>query len=263
MTQTLYAINSALIAAVLLVTVLLFMEGGYRLGLKRQISSNDPIKSQFTAIQGSLLGLISLLLGFTFSIALNHHDNRSESMLEEANAIGTTYLRAHSLPDAVRDKTLVTLRQYVDVRVKSGMISVADKASHEPLTQEAGQLRAKLWDLAMESVKHDDRVTTTGLYIQTLNALIDSYGTRDEILNRHVPEVVIFLLLITIVLAGGVLGYTSGVAGHRPTMAVIGFMVIVGILVAMIMDLDRPRRGFIQVSQKNMLDLQKEIRGSH
>ena len=112
----------------------------------------------------------------------------------------------------------------------------------------------------MKSVKDDDRITTTGLYVQALNDLIDSYGTRDEILNRHVPEVVILLLLITIVLAGSILGYTSGVAGHRPTMAVACFMVIVVILVSMIMDLDRPRRGLIQVSQKNMLDLQEEVR---
>ena len=262
MTHGLYAVNSALIAAILFVTVLLVMEGGYRLGRKRQILSDDPIKSQFTAIQGSLLGLISLLLGFSFSIALSHYDKRSEAMLQEANAIGTTYLRAHSLPDTVKNETLAVLERYVDVRVQTTNISVADQAARESLLREGGQLRAKLWGLAMKSVKDDDRITTTGLYVQTLNDLIDACGTRDEILNRHVPEAVIFLLLITFVLAGSVLGYTSGVAGHRPTMAVIGFMVIVVVLVSMIMDLDRPRRGFIQVSQKNMLELQEEVRNS-
>ena len=263
MTQILYSANSLLIAAILFVIAVLVMEGGYRLGRKRQLHSGDPIKSQFTAIQGSLLGLVSLLLGFTFNIAIHHYDNRSEAMVEETNAIGTTYLRARSLPDTVRDETLAALGKYVDVRVQCNQISVADEASREPLLQEASQLRTKLWDLAMRSVKDDDRVTTSGLYVQTLNDLIDSYGARDEILNRHIPEVVIFLLLITFVLAGGILGYTSGVAGHRPTMAVTGFMVIVVILVCMIMDLDRPRRGFIQVSQKNLLELQEEIRNSH
>ena len=262
MTHALYAVNSALIAAILFLIVLPVVEGGYRLGRRRQVLSSDPIKSQFTAIQGSLLGLISLLLGFTFSIALHHYDKRSESMLEETNAIGTTYLRAHSLPETVKNETLDALGKYVDVRVESTKISLADGASREPLLREGSRLRAKLWDLGMKSVKDDDRITTSGLYIQALNGLIDSYATRDEILNRHVPEVVIILLILTIVLAGSVLGYTSGVAGHRPTMAVTGFMVIVVILVAMIMDLDRPRRGFIQVSQKYMLDLQEEIRGS-
>ena len=227
MTHLLYTVNSVLIAAILLVTALLVMEGGYRLGRKRQALAGEPVKSQFTAIQGSLLGLVSLLLGFTFSIAVHHYDNRSEAMVEEANAIGTTYLRAHSLPDSVRNETLATLGKYVDVRVQAGNVSLADDASREPLLQEASQLRTKLWDLAMRSVKDDDRVTTTGLYIQTLNDLIDAYGARDEMLNRHVPEVVVFLLLITFVLAGGILGYTSGAAGHRPTMAVTGFMVIV------------------------------------
>ena len=250
MTQILYSANSFLIAAILLVIASLVMECGYRLGRKRQLHSGDPIKSQFTAIQGSLLGLVSLLLGFTFNIAIHHYDNRSEAMVEETNAIGTTYLRARSLPDTVRNETLATLGKYVDVRVQCGQSSVADEASREPLLQEASQLRIKLWDLAMRSVKDDDRVTTSGLYVQTLNDLIDSYGTRDEILNRHIPEIVIFLLLITFVLAGGILGYTSGVSGHRPTMAVMGFMVIVVILVSMIMDLDRPHVGLSRSVKK-------------
>ena len=263
MTHALYAVNSALIAAILFLIVFLVVEGGYRLGRRRQVHSSDPIKSQLSAIQGSLLGLISLVLGFTFSIALHHYDKRSEAMLEETNAIGTTYLRAHALPETVKNETLSTLGQYVDVRVESSNMSLADAAAREPSLREGSRLRARLWDLGMKSVKDDDRITTSGLYIQALNGLIDSYATRDEILNRHVPEVVILLLLLTIVLAGGVLGYTSGVESHRPTMAVTGFIVIVVILAGMIMDLDRPRRGFIQVSPKYMLDLQEDVRSSH
>lgn len=260
MTYELYTVNSAGILAILVVVVFLVLEGGYRLGRRRKIVSSDPISSQFTAIQGSLLGLISLLLGFTFSIAHHHYDKRSEAVVVEANAIGTTYLRAQALPDSVRTETLATLRKYVDVRVQASQISLADDVSREPVLREANHLRATLWDLAMKSVKDDDRISTTGIYIQALNDLIDSYGTRDEIINRHVPQSVILVFLFTVVLAGGVLGYTSGAAEHRPTMAVNGYMIIIVILLTMIMDLDRPRRGFIQVSQKNLLDLQEEMR---
>ena len=260
MTYELYAVNSAVILAILCVMVFLVIEGGYRLGRKRKIVPSDPINSQFTAIQGSLLGLISLLLGFTFSIAHHHYDKRSEAVVVEANAIGTTYLRAQALPDSVRTETLATLGKYVDVRVQASQISLADDVSREPLLREATHLRATLWNLAMKSVQDDDRVSTTGIYIQTLNDLVDSYGARDEIIHRHVPQSVILVFLLTVVLAGGVLGYTSGAADHRPTLAVNGYMIIIVILLTMIMDLDRPRRGFIQVSQKNLLDLQEEMR---
>ncbi|MGH8497838.1 MAG: hypothetical protein ACRERV_03380 [Methylococcales bacterium] len=262
MTDAFFGINSALIAVLLAVIVLLALDRGYRFGLEKQVISHEPIKTQVITIQGSLLGLISLLLGFAFSVALHHFDKRSEAVRLEANAIGTTYLRAQSLPEAVRNETLTTLGRYVDVRVQSSQMSINNEALQEPLLREASQLRVKLWDLAMKSLEVDDRITTTGLYIQTLNHLIDSYGTRDETLNRHVPGLVLFLLLIIIILASGIFGYTSGVEGHRPTMAVMGLMVIFIIVLSMIMDLDRPRRGFIQVSQKNMLDLQEEIRSS-
>ena len=260
MTFELYAVNSAVIIAILVVIAFVVLEAGYRFGRKRKVLPSDPIKSQFSAIQGSLLGLISLLLGFTFSLANHHYDKRSEAVVVEANAIGTAYLRAHALPESVRKETLTVLRNYVDVRVQANQLSLADDVSRSSLLRDAGRLRVRLWDLALQSIKDDDRVSTTGYYLQALNELIDSYGERAEIINRHVPQFVILVFIVTFVLASGVLGYTSGAADHRPTMAVNGYMIIIVILFSMIIDLDRPRRGFIQVSQQNMLDLQEEIR---
>lgn len=112
----------------------------------------------------------------------------------------------------------------------------------------------------MQLTKDDDRVTTTGLYIQALGDLIDSYAARDEVLNRHIPEIIIILLLLTFVLAGGVLGYSSGAAGHRPAIPVYIFAAVIVLIVSIIIDLDRPRRGFVQVTQKNMLELQAEVK---
>lgn len=262
MVELLYSISSALIAAIAFLMMLLFLYGGYRLGLKRQSLYNEPLKAQVIAVQGSLLGLLSLLLGFTFAIAVHHFDKRSEAMKEEANAIGTTYLRAHSLPDAVRDETLAILKEYVDIRVLATKFSVVESIHRDPLLEKADQLRTNLWNLAMRSVKDDDRVTTTGLYIQALNNLIDSFGTRDEALNRHIPEIIIFLVIFAMTISSFSIGYTSAISNHRPSAIAIGFMIFIIILTTVLLDLDRPRRGFIQIGQKNMLDLQKEIGNS-
>ena len=262
MTHALYEVSGGLIAFVFFCSMLLAIAWGYRLGRKKQVSVSDPIKSQFNAILGSLLVLISLLLGFCFSLAVNHYEHRSQAMVEEVNAIGTTYLRAHSLPVTVREETLALLRKYVDVRAQASKITLADEVSREPLLREASQIRTKIWSLAMQSAKDDDRVTATGLYIQALGNLIDSYATRDEILNRHIPEVVIISLLLTFILAGGVLGYTSGATGHRPIPALL-FVTVIVIAVSIIIDLDRPHQEFVQATQKNMLELQEEINNQH
>ena len=263
MTHALYEVSGGLIAFVLFCSMLLAIAGGYRLGHKNRFSASSPIKSQFSAIQGSLLGLVSLLLGFSFSLAVNHYDHRSQAMVEEVNAIGTTYLRAHSISVNVREETLALLRKYVDIRVQASQITLVDEISREPLLREASQIRTRLWSLAMQSTKDDDRVTTTGLYIQALGGLIDAYATRDEVLNRHIPEVIIILLLLTFVLAGGVLGYTSGAAGHRPTIPVFLFVTVIVVIVSITIDLDRPRRGVIQVTQKNILELQAEVNSQY
>jgi uncharacterized membrane protein (Fun14 family) len=100
---------------------------------------------------------------------------------------------------------------------------------------------------------------TSGLFIQSLNELIDSYGRRNAALNRHVPEVVLFLLYGTFLLTGGVVGYAAGVAGHRPSFATYILVVLIVIMAFIILDLDRPRRGLIKVDHKSLIELKVAI----
>jgi uncharacterized membrane protein (Fun14 family) len=100
---------------------------------------------------------------------------------------------------------------------------------------------------------------TTGLFIQSLNETIDSYGRRDAALSRHVPEIIFFLLFATFVLTGGVIGYAAGAAGHRPSLASYILVVVIVILVFIIIDLDRPRRGVIRIDQSSMIHLKTAI----
>jgi uncharacterized membrane protein (Fun14 family) len=101
---------------------------------------------------------------------------------------------------------------------------------------------------------------TSGLFIQALNELIDSLGRRDAAVHRHVPEAVLLLLYGTFLMAGGIVGYACGVGDHRPSFASYVMVVLIVVLVFIIVDLDRPRRGLIQVSQKSLLDLQASMR---
>jgi hypothetical protein len=244
----------------LIVSIILCLYIGHKVGIKQSRLYSDQKKSHLLTIQTSVLGLISFLLGFTFSISIHHFDERSLAMKEEANAIGTTYLRAYALPETTKEQTLSTLRKYTDVRIKTAALPVTDTQTREPLLVEANMLRTKLWDLSMTSVKADDRITTSGLYVQALNNLIDSYGTRDEAIARHIPPLIMLLLVIAIIFSASLIGYTSGISMHRPSKIAVLYLSAVVMLTYVLIDLDKPRQGIIKVSQKNMLDLQSDMR---
>ena len=260
MDEWLYDIHSALIAAVLFFSMLLAMEAGYRMGLRTQGRANEDAKAHINAIQASILGILALLLGFTFSLALQRFDSRSDAVVEEANAIGTAYLRTQLLPSPAREASKALLRNYVDLRVEASAISLVDRAPRQALLDRASQAQNALWASAVQAAELDANPVRTGLYIQSLNDVIDNFGRRDAMLNRHVPEVVLLLLYATFVMAGAIVGFASGVANHRPSLASYILVVLMVVLVFIILDLDRPRRGLVQVSQKSLLDLQAGMR---
>lgn len=254
-----YALNSLVIAFVLFVFMVLVMEAGYRIGQRSQVSFSEAYRSHLNTIQSSLLGVLALLLGFTFSLALQRFDSRSEAVVDEANAIGTAYLRAQLLPATYRDEAEKLLQSYVGLRAQAGAIALSEVAERKVLLEDANRVIDQLWGCAMRAVQEDKNPATTGLFIQALNEAIDSYGRRDAELNRHVPEVIFLLLYCVFVVTSGVLGYSAGVSEHRPSLATYILVVLIVIATFIIIDLDRPRRGLIRVDQTNLVILKKVI----
>jgi len=253
-----YNQSSFLIVLGLLIIMLLAMEIGFRNGRRKEACVTETI-TQANSVLVSMLGLLALLLAFTFSAALQRYEDRSRTVVAEANAIGTTYLRARLLPRGMQDEAQELLRQYLDVRIQEGRIDATEPAFHESVLHQAKLMEAQLWSHAVRAAELDKSVVTSGLFIQSLNELIDTAATRDAALNRQVPEIVLFLMFATIVLTTATLGYASGIAGHRVTLAAFVLMILIALVVYLIIDLDRPRRGVIQVSHESMLSLQQTI----
>lgn len=253
-----YSQSSVLIVSGLFICMLLAMEIGYRSSRRRQARTAEAV-TQANAVLAAMLGLLALLLAFTFSAALQRYEDRSQTVVAEANAIGTTYLRARLLPREMHDEVQALLRQYLDVRIQEGRVDATEPELHESLLRRAKLMEEQLWSHAVRAAELDKSVVTSGLFIQSLNELIDTSATRDAALNRQVPEVVLFLMLATIVLTTATLGYASGIAGHRVTLAAFVLVILIGLVVYLIIDLDRPRRGAIQVSHASMLSLQQAI----
>ena len=251
-----YHWNSLLICLILLTVILAAEEAGYRVGRRQRRRSDSGSKTQTNAIQGAILGLLGLLLGFTFTMALQRYDSRSAAVIQEANAIGTAVLRTELLPEErSRREARRLLADYVDSRLHEVEIDLTRTALRQESRQSAQQLQEALWTVALEASLLDPHPTTAGLFIQSLNALIDVYGEREAALEKHVPEVVLWFLFMVLVIAEGILGYAAGLAGARPLVASVAMSLLIVLVIFIIIDLDRPRRGLIRVSQASMQEL--------
>ena len=124
----------------------------------------------------------------------------------------------------------------------------------------AGSLQNALWDKARRAAEANPSPVPSGMFVQATNDLIDSFGRRDAALHRHVPEVVLFLLLGTFLITSAIVGFSGGVIGRRPPLVSFAMVVLIVVLVFVILDLDRPIRGLIMVSEKNLLDLQASMK---
>ena len=148
---------------VIVALVLLSIEGGYRLGHYRRGRSEQEKDAPVGAMVGSTLGLLAFMLAFTFGMAASRFDTRKSLVLDEANAIGTTYLRAAMLPDR-RDEVRGLLRDYVDARLEAvqsgGMVEGLRRAE---------DLQTRLWtEAAAIALQHPGSIVV-GLFVESLN----------------------------------------------------------------------------------------------
>ena len=259
MREIMYDISSITIAIVLFVSMAVMIEIGFRLGRWATHHSKQAPGEHTGAIQGSMLGILALLLGFTFSLALNRHDERSQAVVYEANAIGTAWLRSQLVPADVQPQVRDLMRNHIDLRVSAAKLNMTKTEERGQLLQLTDQGLDQLWLLALAAAEKEPNPVTTGLFIQSLNDMIDAYGSRDAALERHVPEMVLFLLYGTFLMTGCVMGFTAGQSGHRTSFATYIMTGLIVVLVFIIIDLDRPRRGLININQQSLTALQAKI----
>lgn len=253
--EILYGYSSITIAVILFFVILIFNEIGFHIGSFVQSRKNDEVKSLTGSIQASILGLLALLLGFTFSMSMQRYDNRSMALIDEANAIGTAALRIQLLPEQYQQDANDMLREYVGLRISVGKIDLTKRDERDKINKEVADLQNTLWLLAVRATNDDPRPVTTGAFVKSLNDVIDNQGKRNALLQMHVPEVVLLLLLIVFVSSGGILGYSGGLSGRRIVAPVMLVSLLITLIVFIIIDLDRPKRGLIQVNQDALTEI--------
>ena len=237
-----------------LASILAMSEIGWQLGIR----TKGRAGSNFSTLESAMLGLLALMLAFTFSMALTRFEARRDAVLNEANAIGTTALRARLLPESQRTETLKLLREYVQIRleiVKGG----ASLAERTPAITRSNAIQEALWQQAKAMASIDRGPVPTGLFIQSLNEMIDDQGKRLSVLRNRIPNSVLFTLFGIVAVAGAFANYGSARDVERTRSPVYIMVLLVSAVIFLIMDLDRPSAGFITNSQQPMIDLAASI----
>jgi len=244
----------AIIFVVSVAAFLAAVEAGHWLGSRVDEGGN------VATLEASVLGLLALMIGFTFSMALNRFEARRDSLVSEANAIGTAALRARLLPAPYGEESLKLFKDYVHIR--------ASYAEQEPKSEERVQglrrsreVQEALWRQAQAAAAKDNAMVPTGLYIQALNESFDNQQKRSAILSNRVPNIVFVGLYAVAVAALWLTGYASAIDQRRWRRPTYVACVLVAGVILLIQDLDRPGAGFITVDEQPMMDTEQALQG--
>jgi len=252
-------VNQWTVLAFNVALLMIAAEMGFRLGLRLHQARDEARKGQIGGIQGAVLGLLGLLLGFTFAMAASRYETRRELVVQEANAIGTTYLRAALLPDSQRKQVEDSLRRYVEVRIAFYEAGEDDQRL-AVAEQESAVLQKEVWNTAVAAGKEAPS-PLTATFITSLNETIDLDATRVNALRSQVPGAVWLLVMAVATCGCCASGYAAGSSGVRNGFANLVLPILVAIVITLIADLDRPRGGLIGIKQQPLLDLRETIRG--
>jgi hypothetical protein len=250
--------NQRAVAIIVTALLLLLAEVGYRLGRRLYASADDARKSQMDVARGAVLGLLALLMGFTFSMAVARYDTRRRLVVQEANAIGTTWLRAGLLPEAHHQVVRDLLKDYVDVRIRM-QAEARDPARVAEGLRKTGEIQSTLWTHA-EAAGVEARDPVTATFVETLNDMIDTSAERHAAARSRIPAGV---WLILIILAGAgccVSAYGAGAVGIRSAFTNVMFPLLISVVIVLIFDIMHEGQGIVRVSQQPMLDLQNSLR---
>jgi len=241
--------------------MLVSVEVGRRLGFVRLSRDSEGLAKGVGASEGAVFGLLGLILAFTFSGAASRFEARRQLITEEANAIGTAYLRVDLIPEEARPELRNLFRRYLDVRLAT-YVHIEDQAATEAMLSEASTLQNDIWMKAVAATRRPD---VTGrpevMIVPALNAMIDITTTRKAATQNH-PPLAIFVLLGTLSLVSSLLvGYEISSNKHRTWLHAFVFAAITSLSFYVIVDLEFPRLGLIQIENADQIlrDLRKNI----
>jgi ABC-type Fe3+-siderophore transport system permease subunit len=258
MPSALWRIDEPQLLVGAVVAFLVVMELAYRLGRRNHSRSDDVLRAHVLGLQTALVGLLSLLLGFNFAMAVARFDARKTLLQEEISAINTMHLRAQLLPARDRQDATDLLKTYVAARVDF-MQAADNDAMIDAASVAAARIQRRLWAVVERAAAQSTSAVPTGQFIQAVNDMITANDKRRAALDNRVPATVLHLLAGVALVALGFIAYGWGLTGRPRHCAAVVFALLIAVVLTVIVDLDRPRSGLIRVSEAGMIRLQETL----
>jgi hypothetical protein len=245
---------------VLALILVLLMFGATAAGLlagRLMREHSDVLREPSGVLQGAVVGFMGLVLAFGLSLAVGRYENRRADVVEEANGLGTTYLRAQTLAEPVRTESLDLLRRYTDTSIVIARTVPGSDEEERAITRSARQ-QDELWALAGRALAGAPEANAPRLYVETLNDTFDAQTTRVYGLTNRVPSAVLVLEIVLATIALAVLALHLATMG-RGVLAVLIAAALVALLLQVTFDLDRPTRGLITVPATPLVDVRASM----
>jgi hypothetical protein len=231
----------------ILVAMIVVLEVGRALGARRLARDPESAKAGTGTIEGAVFGLMALLIAFTFSGAASRFDTRRAMVIEEANNIGTAWLRLDLLPPAAQPPLREKFRQYVDARL-AFCAKLPDVAAATRELARATALQNQLWNGAVAACRESSSSSASMLLLPALNQMIDITTTRTMAARTHAP-LTVYAMLGLLVLAGSLLAGFSMASGKTHSwFHNVAFALIMALAIYVILDFEFPRVGLIRLN---------------
>jgi hypothetical protein len=236
----------ALLSVCLFGGMLLLLEIGRRVGIRHLAGGRDDAASGTSTAEGAVFALFGLLIAFTFSGAAGRFDDRRRLVIEEANAIGTAYLRIDLLSADAQPSLRDSFRGYLDSRIETYR-KVPDMDAVGTELAKSAELQRTIWHEAVAATKTEPTTAAAMLLLPAVNSMIDLTTTRTMATRMHPPNVVYVMLFALAYATSFLAGYGMRGAGVHDRLHMVGFAAAVALTVFVIIDIEYPRLGLIRV----------------
>jgi hypothetical protein len=250
-----------LLCTALFVGTVVLLEAGRRLGAARLATDPEGARAGVGAVEGSVFGLLGLLIAFTFSGAASRFDARRQLIVEETNHIGTAWVRLDLLAANEQPELRELFRRYMDSRLETYR-KLPDVEASEVERARSAQLQQEIWQQAVRVSRGSGSQPATMLLLPALNDMFDIVSTRAMATRMHPPPIV-FVMLVALILAGAALvGYGMAGGKSRNWLHILGFATVMTLTAYVIIDLEYPRFGLIRVdaADQMLMELREAMR---
>lgn len=252
-------------ALVISCLLILALEFGYRVGLHRRRQVRDADIGGGSIVSTSLFALLGLILAFTYSSAVQRHEQRKQSVVAEANALGTAYLRADILAEPARSDLKQAIYRYALTRAPDDWRQPGESWDELRYRNIAESIEAQrhIWPIARKAIDAEERLPIASSLLSAINELLDSHIVRISALVDTLPAMVLGMLQAITMASLAVAGFMAGIHGRLSRWRLLLFALVLAGMIIVILDYDRPHSGLISINeislQATIADMQSDL----